>query len=153
MQYIIKCTLFQEQRELSRELKKNKGDKRNRSKGASQTCSSQGDHATTESKVRINIYNYYELICIVYDMFQSIKQYQWLRPQPIAANAAIGGLERATPLPNIYVYYILMTCILVLQKNLLKFYINPPIFCKSYTFSVNNQLPTLQLPNIQIIFI
>ena len=57
------------------------------------------------------------------------------------------------PLPNIYVYYILMNCILILQKNLLKFYINPRIFCKSYTFSVNNQLPTLQLPNIWVTFI
>ena len=50
-------------------MKKKKGDNRNRTKGASQTCSSQRDHATTESKVRINIYNYFELICIVYDMF------------------------------------------------------------------------------------
>ena len=57
---------------------------------------------------------------------------------PIAANAAIGRLERATPL---------QTC-MYFAKNLPKFYKNPPIFCKSCTFSVNNQLPTLQLPNI-----
>ena len=51
---------------------------------------------------------------------------------------------------NIYVYYILITFIVIWQKNLPKYLKNPSIFCKSYTLSFNNYLPTLQLPNLYL---
>ena len=69
MQYIIKCTLFQEQRsEKAKQLtskKTKKGDRRRITNEASQGCSSQVNTATPKTMVRIiNCNPAYEQYCM-----------------------------------------------------------------------------------------